>query len=97
MDSKYNTNNLLNSRGDDKMSYFKNIFSEVYDIALSEAHSLFVAMDKENISAVMLDGHTYWTETPSVYSEGLTKKQHKQLAEIMNKHYQAKYLYEVGE
>lgn len=53
MDGEYNTNNLLNSRGDDKMNYLKNIFSEVYNIALSEAHSLFVAMDKENISGLI--------------------------------------------
>lgn len=35
------------------MNYLKNIFSEVYNIALSEAHSLFVAMDKENISGLI--------------------------------------------
>lgn len=73
---------------------FKNVFAEVYDIALSEAHSLFVALDRESISGVILDGNIYWTERPSMYSDGLTGTQHKQLAKIMQKHYNAKYLYE---
>jgi hypothetical protein len=76
------------------MQNYINVFDKVYNIALSEAHSLFVALDREAISAVILDGNTYWTEAPSVYSDGLTDKQHKQLAEIMAKHFNATYLYE---
>ena len=72
---------------------YKNVFTEVYNIALSEAHELFVALDHENICSVILDGGIYWTERPSVYSDGLTDKQHKQLAKIMRGHFGAEYLY----
>lgn len=71
---------------------YKNVFHEVYNIALSQAHSLFVALDKENVISIILDGSTYWTEQ-NTYSKGLTQLQHKQLAKIMKENYQAKYLY----
>lgn len=71
----------------------KNVFNEVYNIALSKNHSLFVALDKENICSVILDGNIYWTETPSMYSEGLTDKQHETLAKIMKEHFNANWLY----
>lgn len=72
----------------------KNVFSEVYERALETAHTLFVQMDKEQICSVILDGNTYWTERPSIYSDGLSTIAHKQLAKIMDELYQAKYLYE---
>lgn len=72
----------------------KNVFFEVYERAFSTAHTLFVQMDKERISGVILDGNTYWTERPSVYSDGLSTVAHRQLAKIMDELYQAKYLYE---
>lgn len=72
----------------------ENVFSEVYERAFSKAHTLFVQMDEERICSVMLDGGTYWTERPSVYSDGLSTVAHRQLARIMNELYQAKYLYE---
>lgn len=74
------------------MNNVKNVFSEVYNIALSKAHSLFVALDHENVISIILDGNTYWTEQ-NTYSKGLTQVQHKQLAKIMGETYNAKYLY----
>lgn len=72
----------------------ENVFSKVYERAFSTAHTLFVQMDKEQISGIILDGDTYWTERPSMYSDGLSTVAHKQLAKIMDELYQAKYLYE---
>lgn len=74
------------------MNNYKDVFSEVYSIALSKAHSLFVALDHENVISIILDSDTYWTEQ-NTYSEGLTDKQHQQLANIMASEYGAKYLY----
>ena len=72
----------------------KNVFTEVYNRAFETAHTLFVQMDKEQICSVILDGGTYWTERPSVYSDGLSTVAHRQLSKIMDELYQAKYLYE---
>ena len=72
---------------------YKNVFTEVYNIALAEAHSLFVALDHENIISIILDGNTYWTEQ-NTYSKGLNKTQHKQLARIMQNNFNATYLYD---
>ena len=74
------------------MQDVQNVFSEVYNIALSKAHNLFVALDHENVVSIILDGKTYWTEQ-NTYSKGLTKLQHKQLAKIMHDNFNATYLY----
>ena len=74
------------------MTDYKNVFGVIYNIALNNAHSLFVALDKEHIQSIILNGDTYWTEK-STYSKGLTNNQHKQLAKIMLKEYNAKHLY----
>ena len=74
------------------MNNLKDVFSEVYNIAMSKAHSLFVALDHENIQSVIVDGNTYWTEQ-NTYSKGLTSSQHKQLAKIMHDNFNATYLY----
>jgi len=74
------------------MNNCKDVFGEVYNIALSKAHELFVALDHENVISIILDGNTYWTEQ-NTYSKGLTKKQHNQLSDIMQDRYNAKYLY----
>lgn len=74
------------------MQNVQDVFSEVYSISLSKAHSLFVALDHENVGAIILDGNTYWTEQ-NTYSKGLTKMQQKQLAKIMHDNFDATYLY----
>jgi len=71
---------------------YKNVFSEVYSMASSQAHSLFVALDHESVISVILDGGVYWTEQ-NAYSKGLNKLQHKQLAKIMKNNFNATYLY----
>lgn len=71
---------------------YKNVFSEVYNLAMSKAYSLFVALDKENITAVILQDKTYWTEQ-NTYSKGLTARQQKQLDKIMRDSFGAEYLY----
>jgi len=35
-----------------------NVFHEVYNIAMGKAHSLFVALDHENVTSIILDGNT---------------------------------------
>ena len=74
------------------MNNYKNVFSEVYNLAMSKAHSLFVALDKENVTAVILQDRTYWTEQ-NTYYEGFTAKQEKQLDKITRDNFGAEYLY----
>lgn len=74
------------------MNEYRNVFSEVYTLAMSKAHSLFVALDHENIVSIILQGKTYWTEV-NTYSKGLTVKQQKQLDKIMKDNFGAEYLY----
>ena len=75
----------------------RNVFEQVY-LLTQERHgaeykSLFNALDHENICSVIIDGDIYWTERPSVYSDGLTDAQNKTLNKLMLKEFQAQSLY----
>ena len=71
---------------------YNNVFYEVYRLAETKAHSLFIALDCENIQSIILDNGIWWTEK-NTYSKGLSDKQHKQLNKIMQDTYKAEWLY----
>lgn len=77
----------------------KNVFGEVYKHLQNKRgsanKSLYNALNREDVQAIILNHSMWWTEQNST-SRGLSDAQHRTLKTIMNRLYEASWLYDAA-